>query len=51
MTAAKGLRLPDYLRHILEAIIQVETYTTGIDQQEFFANVTGRNPPERRDHR
>ena len=38
MTAAKDLRLPDYLRHILQAIIQIETYTGCIDQETFFAS-------------
>jgi uncharacterized protein with HEPN domain len=38
MTAAKDLRLPDYLRHILQAIDRIETYTAGIDQQTFFAS-------------
>jgi uncharacterized protein with HEPN domain len=38
MTAAKTPRLPDYLRHILQAIDQIETYTAGIDQKAFLAN-------------
>jgi uncharacterized protein with HEPN domain len=38
MTAAKEQRLPDYLRHILQAITQIETYTAGVDQQAFFAS-------------
>jgi uncharacterized protein with HEPN domain len=38
MTDRKDLRLPDYLRHILQAITQIETYTAGIDQTAFFAS-------------
>jgi len=38
MTAARELRLPDYLLHILEAINQVETYTAGVDQRTFLAS-------------
>jgi uncharacterized protein with HEPN domain len=38
MTAAKTLRLPDYLAHILQAITRIEAYTAGVDQQAFFAS-------------
>jgi uncharacterized protein with HEPN domain len=38
MTAAKQLRLPDYLEHILQAIAKIETYTAGVDQQAFLAS-------------
>ena len=38
MTTAKTPRLPDYLRHILQAIDQIETYTAGVDQQAFLTN-------------
>lgn len=36
MTDRKDLRIPDYLRHILQAITQVETYAAGVDQTAFF---------------
>lgn len=36
MTNKKVLRIPDYLRHILQAITQVETYMAGVDQTAFF---------------
>jgi uncharacterized protein with HEPN domain len=38
MTTAKQPRIPDYLRHILQAINQIETYTAGRDQEAFFAS-------------
>lgn len=31
-------RLPDYLNHILEAIVRIERYTAGMDQAAFFGN-------------
>ncbi len=36
MTNKKDLRIPDYLRHILQAITQIETYAAGVDQTDFF---------------
>jgi len=38
MNAAKELRIQDYLRHILQAINQIEIYTVGVDQQNFFTS-------------
>lgn len=31
-------RLPDYLNHILEAIVRIERYTAGMDQAAFVDN-------------
>jgi uncharacterized protein with HEPN domain len=38
MTDKKSLRIPDYLRHILQAITQIETYAEGVDQAAFLAS-------------
>ena len=38
MTRAKKPRLPDYLRHVLQAIDQIEAYTAGLDQPAFVTN-------------
>lgn len=38
MTNKKDLRILDYLRHILQAITQIETYSAGVDQTAFFAS-------------
>jgi uncharacterized protein with HEPN domain len=38
MTTKKELRIPDYLRHILQAITQIETYAAGVDRAAFFAS-------------
>jgi uncharacterized protein with HEPN domain len=38
MTGARAFRVPDYLAHILQAIIRIETYTAGLDQQAFIAS-------------
>ncbi len=38
MTGKKSLRISDYLRHILQAITQIETYSNGVDQTAFFAS-------------
>jgi len=38
MTKKKELRIPDYLRHMLHAITQIETYAAGVDQTAFYEN-------------
>ncbi len=38
MTGKKALRIPDYLRHMLQAIKRIETYADGVDQSAFFQN-------------
>ena len=35
MTDKKDLRIADYLRHILQAITQIETYAAGVDEAAF----------------
>ena len=34
----KALRVPDYLRHILNAIERIDRYTTDMDETGFLAN-------------
>lgn len=36
MNAAKDLRLPDTLRHTLQAMTQIKTYTAGVGEETFF---------------
>lgn len=35
---SKGLRIPDYLAHILDAIQRIENYTADLSQHEFVAD-------------
>jgi uncharacterized protein with HEPN domain len=34
----KSLRIPDFLLHILEATQRIQTYTNGMQEQEFLTN-------------
>jgi uncharacterized protein with HEPN domain len=38
MSRADPLRVADYLRHILEAIDNIQTYTAGLDLAAFMAD-------------
>ena len=38
MTTKKELRGPDYSLHILQALIQIETYVAGVDRAVFFGS-------------
>lgn len=38
MRPANPLRIADYLRHILEAVYNVQTYTAGMDSSAFLAD-------------
>jgi len=35
---SKALRLEDYLAHIIEAVVRIERYTKGMDQDGFLAS-------------
>jgi uncharacterized protein with HEPN domain len=53
MSKAGRLRVPDYLRHILEAIRRIQHYVADMDEARFLADekTPGRCHPEFRDHR
>ncbi len=38
MSRAHPLRVADYLQHIVEAIAQIQSYTAGMDLDEFMAD-------------
>ena len=38
MSRANPLRVPDYLEHILEAIANIQDYTSGMDLDAFMAD-------------